>query len=107
MSKYLVKVSYTPEGARGLQKDGGTSRKTYIEKLVNEMGGKVESFYFAFGDVDAFLIMDLPDAVTAASLSFAVNTTGAVQINFTQLLTAEEVDQASKKTVKYSPPGRG
>ena len=106
MSKYLVKVNYTSEGTRGLQREGGTARKTYIEKLISELGGKVESFYFAFGEIDAYLVIDLPDTASAAAVSFAVNSSGAVQLSLTPLLTPEEIDAASKKAVKYSPPGR-
>ena len=50
MPKYLIKVSYTPEGARGIAKEGGTSRRDYIDKLLQNSGGTLESFYFAFGE---------------------------------------------------------
>lgn len=105
MPKYLIAASYTSEGAKGLLKDGGTKRRQAAEQAVRSVGGKLEAFYFAFGDVDAFVIIDAPDhaAVTAASL--AINATGAVHTKTIVLLTPEELDQASKKAITYRAPG--
>ena len=66
----------------------------------------LEAFYYAFGGSDVYLIVDLPDAVTAAAVSRAVNQSGAVQLKTIILMTAEEMDQAAKKTVAYRPPGK-
>lgn len=41
MPKYLLQVSYTPEGAKGLQKDGGTKRRQAAKGLVESVGGKI------------------------------------------------------------------
>ena len=49
MAKYMISGSYTVEGKKGLIKDGGIKRKQIVENLINEQGGKVESFNFAFG----------------------------------------------------------
>jgi uncharacterized protein with GYD domain len=103
--KYLIKVSYTPEGARGITKEGGTSRRDYIDKLLKNSGGTLESFYFAFGEDDAFVICDMPDNVTAASIGLTVNSSDAVHLSTVALLTPEEVDEATRKTVDYRPPG--
>jgi uncharacterized protein with GYD domain len=69
------------------------------------MGGSVESFYFAFGEADVYLTVDLPDNISAAALALAINSTAATHIKTTVLMTPEEVDQATKKTVSYRPPG--
>jgi uncharacterized protein with GYD domain len=106
MPKYLVQASYTTAGAQGLLKEGGTKRRAAVEALMKGLGGKVEAFYFAFGDADAFVIVDGPDNVTAAAVSLAVNASGAVSTKTTVLLTPEEIDQAAKKSVNYRPPGK-
>ena len=106
MPKYLLQVSYTADGARGLQKDGGTKRRQAAQKLVESLGGKMEAIYFAFGDCDVIAIADMPDATSAAAASLALATSGAVTAKTTVLLTAEEMDAAVKKTPTYSPPGR-
>lgn len=105
MAKYLVKVNYTADGTKGLLKDGGTGRRAVVTKATEALGGKVEAFYFALGSTDAFLILDAPDVTSAAALSMAVNSTGAVRIELTPLLTCEEVDAAAHKTVSYTKPG--
>lgn len=62
------------------------------------MGRKAESFYYAFGDTNAFVIVDVPDNVTAAAVALTVGASGAVTLKTTVLMTAEEVDQATKKS---------
>ena len=106
MPKYLVKASYGPDAARGILKEGGTSRRDYIRDLTESLGGSVEAFYFAFGETDAYVVMDLPDAATAAALSLTVSGSGAVQTSITVLLTPEDVDAAAGKSVpQYRAPG--
>ena len=105
MAKYLLEASYTAEGVKGLAKEGGSSRRKKVEKMIRAVDGRLEAFYYAFGTTDAYLIVDVPDAVTAAALSLAVNQSGAVQLKTHVLLTPEEMDQATKKIVKYKAPG--
>jgi uncharacterized protein with GYD domain len=105
MAKFLVQASYTAEGVKGLIKEGGSGRKASVTKAVEAMGGKVEAFYYAFGETDAVVILDVPDAATAAAVSMAVNASGAVRTHLTPLLSVEDVDAACKKTVGYRPPG--
>src|SRR5439155_16383367 len=107
MGKYLVIASYTPDGAQGLLKDGGSARRKAIKSLATSVGGKLESFYFAFGSDDAFVTLDIPDAASAAALGLAVAASGAVHARTVVLLTPEEVDEAAEKSksVKYRAPG--
>ena len=105
MPKFLIKASYTSEGARGLLKEGGTARRAVVQKLVESMGGKVEAFYFAYGDADAYVLVDLPDVSSGVALSLTVNASGSVRLATIPLITAEEIDAASKKTVAYRAPG--
>ena len=106
MAKYLLQVSYTAEGAKGVLKDGGTKRRAAAQAVVKSLGGKLETFYFAFGDTDVFAIVDFPDAASAAAASLAVAASGAVTSKLTVLLTPDEIDASAKKSPKYVPPGR-
>jgi uncharacterized protein with GYD domain len=106
MPKYLFEASYSPEGAVGLAKEGGTSRRDAVKKHLDEIGGKLESMYFAFGDVDCFVIVDLPDNVSAAALSLAVNESGMITSKAIVLLTPEEMDRAGKTRVHFRGPGK-
>jgi uncharacterized protein with GYD domain len=105
MAKYLVKASYTPDGIRGLMKEGGTARRAALQKVVEGVGGRIDAFYFAYGDADVYVISDLPDANTAMALSLAVNASGAVRLSTIPLITPEEMDAACKKSVAYRAPG--
>jgi len=106
MAKYLVEARYTAEGAKGLAREGGTGRRAAAAKAVEGLGGQVESFYYAFGDVDAYVIFDVPDNVSAAALSLAVGQSGGINTKTVVLITPEEMDQAGKKAVDFRPPGR-
>jgi uncharacterized protein with GYD domain len=105
MAKFLVKASYTAEGAKGVQSAGGTSRRDAVAKMAEGLGGSLESFYFAFGDTDAYVVLDLPDNRTAAAASIAVNTAGGASSEVVVLLTPEEIDSAANLSVDYRPPG--
>ena len=105
MAKYLMRVSYTAQGAKGLLKEGGTGRRSTIDKLVRDIGGSLEGFYFAFGEDDVIVIADLPGNVTAAALGLAVAAAGAATLSTVVLLTPEEIDEATKQSVGYRVPG--
>ena len=106
MPKFLIMGSYTPDGAKALAKEGGSQRKAAVEKAMGGLGGKVEAFYFAFGDHDIYVVVDVPDTTSGAALSLAVNASGMVKLTSVLLMTPEEVDAACKKTVSYRAPGR-
>ena len=105
MPKYLVAGSYTPDGIPGLMEDGGTGRVAKLTKMVEGLGGTIESFYYGFGDYDVYLIVDLPDHETATAVSMAVNASGTVVLTTTVLMTPEQMDAAAMKAVDYQPPG--
>ena len=105
MSKYMLEVSYTLDGVKGLSEEGGSARVAAATALVESLGGKVESFYFAFGDTDAYVIIDMPDDVSVASAALTVNAAGGVTSRTVKLLTAADLDAATKKKGTYRPPG--
>ena len=105
MPKYLLQVNYTLEGVRGVLAKGGAARKGAAQAAAKSVGGKIESFYFAFGSTDVYAIADLPDNAAAAALALAVSAGGGATVATTVLLTPEEVDTAADANVKYRPPG--
>ena len=106
MPKYLIRARYTQSGLQGLLAEGGSSRRDAIDQMVAAAGAQLEVFYFAFGEDDAYLIVDAPDNVTAAGMSMIVNATGAATTAITVLLTPAEVDEATKVSFDYRPPGQ-
>jgi uncharacterized protein with GYD domain len=105
MPKYLFIGSYSPEGARGVLKDGGTKRRQAAEQVMRSVGGTVESMHFGFGSDDFFIVAELPDNAAASAGSLTVGASGAVRVRTVVLMTAEEVDEAVQRTVEYTPPG--
>jgi uncharacterized protein with GYD domain len=105
MPKYLVEVKYTLDGIKGVKSEGGSARVAAATAAVEEQGGKVEAFYFAFGDTDAYVLADMPDNVSAAALGLIVSAAGGVTTRTVVLVTADEMDAASKRKTLYRPPG--
>lgn len=105
MAKYLIIASYTAEGMKGVISKGGTARRDAVAKTVADMGGQIESFYFAFGDEDAYVTVELPDNTSAAAIGMAVGASGMVRTKTVVLLTPEEIDRAAQTQLAYRPPG--
>ena len=105
MAKYLLKGNYVGAGIKGLMADGGSKRREAASAAIQSVGGTLDCLYYAFGDTDLFGICDFPDDASATALSLAVNSTGAVAISLTPLMTPEDVDAAVAKSPSYRPPG--
>lgn len=105
MPKFLFEASYTSEGAEGVRKAGGSSRRDAVAEAVKGLGGTLESFHFGFGEQDAYVLVDLPDNEAAAAVAMTVNASGGAAVTTVVLLTPEQVDEAAKRSVDYRPPG--
>ncbi len=106
MAKYLFQAKYTADGIKGLEKDKASGRKTALSHAVEALGGKLEAFYFAFGEHDWILLADLPDTASATAFSLAVSGSGLLRTTTTPLLTVEEQDKALKKKISFQAPGQ-
>jgi uncharacterized protein with GYD domain len=104
MPKYLVQGSYTDQGLKGLLKEGGSKRRAMVEKLAEEMGGKLDVFYFAFGGDDFVIILDLPGNIDMAATAIVAQASGMVKSRVTVLMAPEDVDQAVQRKVDFRPP---
>jgi uncharacterized protein with GYD domain len=105
MPKYLIEASYGSEGVKGVAAKGGTARREAVAELVGSMGGTIESFYFAFGDADVYVIAELPSDEAATGLALSINQSAATRIKTVVLLTPEQVDAAAKMVPEYKAPG--
>lgn len=105
MPKYLLEVTYTLEGIKGVREKGGSDRLAAATQLIEGLGGKIESFFFAFGGTDAFVVADLPDDVAAAAAALTVSAGGGATTRTVPLLTPAQVDAAVSKKPTYRPPG--
>jgi uncharacterized protein with GYD domain len=104
MPKYLLEVTYTLDGVKGVRSEGGSARVAAATELVESLGGTVESFYFAFGGTDVLVIADLPDNAAAAAASLAVSAGGGATSRVVVLLTPQELDAAANQQTSYRPP---
>ena len=111
MARYMFQGSYSLEGARGLLREGGSRRYQAVAQLVEELaqrrpelGGRLEGFYYAFGDTDLYMIVDLPDHASAAAASLIVAASGAGRWRTIVLLDAEDIDRAARSGASYTPP---
>ncbi|MFF3328657.1 GYD domain-containing protein [Streptomyces sp. NPDC002888] len=105
MPKFLIQATYTPEGAKGLLKEGAGGRRAAVDQVVTDLGGKVEAMYFAFGEDDIVLIIDFPDQVSMAAVSLAVKASGALHTRATPLVTLDEIDEAARRQFTFRAPG--
>ncbi|MGW0967234.1 GYD domain-containing protein [Streptomyces sp. NPDC002516] len=105
MPKFLIQARYTPEGAKGVLKEGASGRRAAVEQVVAGLGGSVEAMYFSFGEDDFVCVLDFPDTVSMAAVSLSVKASGALHTRATPLLTLDEVDEAARRQVAFRPPG--
>lgn len=106
MAKFMFEARYVGEGLKGLIREGGSSRVAAVEKAAQSMGGKIEAFYYAFGDADVYVVIDLPDNAAAAALALTINASGNIVLKTVVLMTPEELDLAVKKSPNYRAPGK-
>ena len=106
MAYYLVQAAYTAEACAALLKNP-QDRQEVVRAVVEKMGGRLESFWFAFGEYDVVLICQMPDNVAAAAFSMTISAGGAAKaVKTTPLMTAEEGMEAMRKGAGagYRPP---
>ncbi|HEY5835957.1 GYD domain-containing protein [Streptomyces sp.] len=105
MPNYLIKAKLTVDGLKGLLKEGGTARREVVERMVSDLGGRLESMYWAFGDEDVYLTVSLPDNTTAVAIGLVTSAAGGVRTSTVVLLSPEEIDEAVRRKVEYRAPG--
>ncbi|MGW3623687.1 GYD domain-containing protein [Streptomyces sp. NPDC000880] len=105
MAKYLFRVKLTVDGLKGLLKEGGTARREVVDRMVQSLGGRLESMHWAFGDEDVYVTVDLPSNAAAAAMGLITSAAGGVRTSTGVLLTPEEIDEAIRQKVDYRAPG--
>ena len=108
MARYMVQFSYNSDTVSDLVKNP-QDRAAVVRGLAERWGGKLEAYYFTFGDYDGVAIAEVPDNVTMAAISMAVTASGAFKaFKTTVLISMEEAVEAMRKagTLPYQPPGR-
>lgn len=109
MAKYMVLFNYTHETWSKMIANP-SDRLAAVRSSAQAVGGDVEAMYFMFGAKDGFVIIDAPDSASAAAVSIAVSSTGAVRDCETHELIAPAelpsvLERASTAQSSYRPPG--
>ena len=95
MPRYMYSGNYTEKGAAGLLKDGGKARYDEAERIANAMGGTLHGYYWAYGSMDFFMIMDIPSQAMAIKFSLHVGASGVFNGKLTPLISVDEMDEAT------------
>ena len=108
MPHFMLKLKFSHESIKGLVANLHDRRKA-AEAALETVGAKLKDYYFAFGDADALITYEAPDAASAASIAMTLGASGATSSAETiALLTMEEAMEAMKKSAKtlkgYKPP---
>ena len=111
MAFYLLRAKYAQDSMNALVQRP-EDRMLTTTRLLKEVGGRLHYYFFCFGEYDIVLLFELPDNVSAASLSMTLSAAGTVAATeTTPLLTMEEavsaMHQAREASGIYVPPGRG
>jgi uncharacterized protein with GYD domain len=97
LHRYLVRADLTPEGIKNLQKQPPTALKAGVAKFVESVGGKLEFWFFDYGESTAYSVIEYPDEVAAATAQLSTNAAGFARVRIRPLLSAEDMDKAVAK----------
>jgi uncharacterized protein with GYD domain len=108
MAKYMLLGGYTTESWKAMI-ENPTDRTTVARKIIEAVGGTLESFYWSFGDDDFVAIFDAPDDLSAGAGAIVVGSSGALRnVRTIKLITADEsrklLEKAKTAVAAYVPP---
>jgi uncharacterized protein with GYD domain len=106
MACYMLQMAYTPESlAYQIKNPQNVVKRTGA--VISNLGGKLLSTYYSFGEYDLVQIIELPDNASAASVAIIAAAGRAIKTSkVTVLMTVEEGATAFDKAAhaKYKPP---
>jgi uncharacterized protein with GYD domain len=107
MALFMYRGGYTAE-SWAAQAKKPTNREEAIKPHVRALGGRILSFYYAFGEDDFVAIAQMPDNKAAAAFAIAAASGGALShLTTTPLMSVAEGMTAMRqsKKARYTPPG--
>ena len=108
MPLYMTQFAYTTEAWNALSQNP-EDRSEVLGGLLENMGGRMLSFYFSFGEYDGVFIWEAPDEGTAAATILSAIAPGHVKaVKTTTLLSVEEAMGAMRRAgeQRYRGPGQ-
>jgi uncharacterized protein with GYD domain len=107
MVKYLALFNFGSDAIRRFVASP-SDRTAVVKELVQSVGGRLECYYWMFGQYDGMAVFEMPDAHTTAATSMAIVSSGA----FTRFETHELIETSDltaiaerAREIAYQPPG--
>jgi uncharacterized protein with GYD domain len=98
MALYMLQFAYTPESWAAQVKSPANRVENVARASAESIGGRFVGGWLSFGEYDAVIICDMPDAESMAAIAIAVAAGGAIKSSKTTLLmTAAQGVEALKK----------
>ena len=110
MPKFISIFSLTSE-TRARFIEHPEDRRGPVARAAEAAGGRLEAYYWMFGQYDGLVISEMPDAATAAALVLASTSSGAFSHFEThELIEADDLvailQKAQTLRPSYRPPGQ-
>ncbi len=106
MAYYLLQGAYTSEAWANLLKNP-TDRTEAVRPIIEKLGGSLDGAWFAFGEYDVVLILQMPDNLSAAALAVAFSRGGTFKsVKTIPLIEIKDGIEVLKKAAGtgYQPP---
>ena len=108
MPHYLLRWQFTSNSAKSMV-SSPVDRTIPAKALIEGFGGKLEAYYFSFGEFDGVGLVEFPDNTSVAACSLtAASSGGFSKFETTVLFTAKDGEAAMKKehdtNTGYRPP---
>jgi uncharacterized protein with GYD domain len=104
MPRYLVRFDFAPEYLDGVLRVGFGARERYSRGLVERHAGTLEATYWAHGEHDLYMLIDMPDATSANALLLGAARSGLYRTTTTSVFTSAEMDEAAKTVAEVGRP---
>jgi uncharacterized protein with GYD domain len=102
MAHYLIQASYTAQAIAAMVKNP-QDRAEIVRPMIERAGGKLHGIWFAFGDSDIVAIAEMPDNLSAAAISMAIGSSGAMaSYRTTALMTSAQAVEAMQQAAKVT-----
>ena len=107
MAKYLALFNFGSDAIRRFVASP-SDRTAVVKELVNSVGGKLECYYWMFGQYDGMAVFEMPDAETTAATILAIVSSGAfTRFETHELIAVGDLTSIAKRArgIAYQPPG--
>jgi len=88
MPTFITLIRSTQQGMQNIKQS--PARLEAAKKAFKAMGGELKQFYLVMGQYDMVVIGEAPDDETAAKLSLAIGSQGAICTETMRAFTEEE-----------------